>query len=112
MSAATAGRDALVIVDLARALAYQIGNEVNETELASRLKVDRKTVVSYLDILERSFVIVRLHPFSNNPRRGIGKQTKIYFVDLGICNALINDFNDLSIRADHAGSFRAGRQPA
>ena len=89
-----------VIVDLARALAYQIGNEVNESELANRLKVDRKTVVSYLDILEKSFVIIRLHPFSNNPRREIGKQAKIYFLDLGIRNALINDFNDLAIRAD------------
>ena len=89
-----------VIVDLARALAYQVGNEVNETELASRLKIDRKTVVSYLDILEKAFVIARLHPFSNNPRREIGKQAKIYFLDLGIRNALINDFNDLAIRAD------------
>jgi predicted AAA+ superfamily ATPase len=89
-----------VIVDLARALAYQIGNEVNESELAGRLRVDRKTVVSYLDILEKSFVITRLHPFSHNPRREIGKQVKIYFLDLGIRNALINDFNDLAIRAD------------
>ena len=89
-----------VMVDLARALAYQVGNEVNETELASRLKIDRKTVVSYLDILEKAFVIARLHPFSNNPRREIGKQAKIYFLDLGIRNALINDFNDLAIRAD------------
>ena len=38
--------------------------------------------------------------FSNNPRREIGKQAKIYFLDLGIRNALINDFNDLAIRAD------------
>lgn len=89
-----------VIVDLARALAYQVGNEVNETELAGRLKIDRKTVLSYLDILEKSFVIVRLHPFSNNPRREIGRQSKVYFLDLGIRNALINDFNDLAIRAD------------
>jgi predicted AAA+ superfamily ATPase len=89
-----------VIVDLARALAYQIGNEVNESELATRLKVDRKTVVSYLDILEKSFVITRLHPFSKNPRREIGKLAKIYFLDLGIRNALINDFNDLALRPD------------
>lgn len=93
-------RHSQVVVDLARALAYQIGHEVNESELANRLKVDRKTVVSYLDILEKSFVIIRLHPFANNPRREIGKQTKIYFLDLGIRNALINDFNDLAIRAD------------
>ena len=52
-----------VIVDLARALAYQVGNEVNETELASRLKIDRKTVVSYLDILEKavSYTHLRAH---------------------------------------------------
>lgn len=89
-----------VIVDLTRALAYQIGNEVNETELAGRLKIDRKTVLNYLDVLEKSFVIIRLHPFSNNPRREIGRQSKIYFYDLGLRNALINDFNDLALRAD------------
>jgi predicted AAA+ superfamily ATPase len=88
------------IIDLARALAYQIGNEVNEHELANRLKVDRKTVVSYIDILEKSFVLMRLPPFSRNPRREIGKQSKIYFLDLGIRNALIGDFNDLSLRPD------------
>jgi predicted AAA+ superfamily ATPase len=88
------------IVDLARALAYQIGNEVNENELANRLKIDRKTVLNYIDILEKSFVVLRLPPFSRNPRREIGKRSKIYFLDLGIRNALIGDFNDLAIRPD------------
>jgi hypothetical protein len=88
------------IIDLARALAYQIGNQVNENELANRLKIDRKTVVSYIDILEKSFVVMRLPPFSSNPRREIGKQSKIYFLDLGIRNALIGDFNDLALRPD------------
>jgi uncharacterized protein len=93
-------RHSQTIIDLARALAYQIGNEVNENELASRLKIDRKTVLNYMDILEKSFVIMRLTPFSRNPRREIGKHSKIYFLDLGIRNALIGDFNDLSIRPD------------
>jgi len=88
------------LVDLARALAYQIGNEVNENELASRLKINRKTVLNYIDILEKSFVLMRLTPYSQNPRREIGKQSKIYFLDLGIRNALIGDFNDLAIRPD------------
>jgi uncharacterized protein len=89
-----------VIVDLARTLAYQIGSEVNENELAKRLKIDRKTVLNYVDILEKSFVVKRLPAFSRNPRREIGKQSKLYFLDLGIRNALIGDFNDLSIRSD------------
>lgn len=89
-----------VILDLARALAYQIGSEVNEHELANRLKIDRKTVANYIDILEKSFVIMRLPPFSRNPRKEIGKLNKIYFLDLGIRNALIGDFNDLAVRSD------------
>lgn len=88
------------IVDLARALAYQIGYEVNEHELANRLKIDRKTVVNYIDLLEKSYVLIRLPPYSKNPRREIGKQSKIYFLDLGIRNALIGDFNDPAIRPD------------
>lgn len=88
------------IVNLARALAYQIGSEINANELANRLKIDRKTVMSYLDILEQSFVIVRLYPYSQNPRREIGRNYKVYFVDLGVRNALIGDFNPFSVRGD------------
>src|SRR3989338_8799362 len=44
-------KNSQAIKDLTKALAYQIGSEVNENELANRLKIDRKTVVSYLDIL-------------------------------------------------------------
>lgn len=93
-------KNSQAIKDLTKALAYQIGSEVNENELANRLKIDRKTVVSYLDILEKSYVIVSSHPYSKNPRREIGSHFKIYFVDLGIRNALIGDFNPIDLRAD------------
>lgn len=93
-------RNHQAIRDLTRAVAYQTGSLVSENELAVRLKIDRKTVGSYLEILEKSFVITRLYPFSKNPRREIGKNYKIYFLDLGIRNALIDDFNSLAIRAD------------
>jgi uncharacterized protein len=43
---------------------------------------------------------MRLPPFSQNPRWEIGKQNMVYFINLGIRNALIGDFNDLSIRPD------------
>ncbi|MEK7166693.1 MAG: ATP-binding protein [Patescibacteria group bacterium] len=88
------------IRDLTRALAYQIGSEMNENELANRLKIDRKTVVAYLDVLEKAYVIKRLYPYSKNPRREIGRRYKVYFVDLGIRNALIGDFNDIALRMD------------
>lgn len=93
-------KNSQAIKDLTKALAYQIGSEVNENELSNRLKIDRKTVVSYLDILEKSYVIVSAHPYSKNPRREIGSHYKIYFVDLGIRNTLTSDFNSLDLRTD------------
>lgn len=93
-------RNPQAIRDLTQALAYQVGSEINENELANRLKIDRKTVVSYLDILEQSFVILRLFPYSKNPRREIGKKYKVYFTDVGIRNTLIGDFNPPRLWAD------------
>ncbi|MHB0875818.1 MAG: ATP-binding protein [Anaerolineae bacterium] len=93
-------RRSQAVRDLARALAYQVGREVSEQELARRLGIDRKTVAGYLDLLEQSCVIFRLPPYSRNPRREIGGMCKVYFVDLGIRNALIGDYNDLAVRAD------------
>lgn len=89
------------LVNLARAVAFQIGSELNENELSSRVKIDRKTLISYLDILEKSFVIKRLHPYSQNPRREIGRRYKVYFVDLGIRNQLIGQFSPLNLREDY-----------
>ena len=89
-----------VLLNLTRALAYQIGSEVNENELSKRLKVDRKTVVKYLDLLEQTFVIIKVYPFSKNPRREIGRNYKVYFIDLGLRNALIGDFHPLEVRQD------------
>lgn len=93
-------RNYKALQDLTRALAYQIGQEMNENELATRIKIDRKTLLSYLEILEQSFVIYRLYPYSQNPRREIGRKYKVYFVDLGIRNSLTGDFNPLNVRSD------------
>lgn len=93
-------RHSEAVESLTRALAYQVGAEVNENELANRIKIDRKTLLSYLDILEKAFVIWRLYPYSQNPRREIGRRYKVYFVDLGIRNMLVGDFNALGVRGD------------
>lgn len=85
---------------LLAALALQIGQEVSYTELASLLGVDQKTVASYIRLLELAFVIFRLPPLSRNLRKEISKSRKIYFWDTGVRNAVINNFNALSIRSD------------
>ena len=88
------------LFDLLKLLAFQVGNEVSLSELASSLKIDVKTVSRYLDILEKSFVIFSLKGFSRNLRKEITKKNKYYFYDNGIRNALIANFNDLKLRND------------
>jgi len=85
---------------LLQALALQLGNEVSLNELANLVGVSKETIASYLEILEKAFIIFKLPPFSRNLRKEIGKLRKVYFYDLGIRNALINNQNPLSLRTD------------
>ena len=85
---------------LAVLLAYQIGNEVSLNELANNLGISVKTVSRYLDLLEKSFVIFHLDAYSTNLRNEVNKNKKYYFYDLGIRNALIEQFQSISVRAD------------
>jgi uncharacterized protein len=93
-------RNAEVIPRLLEALALQIGSQVSYTELASLLGIDQKTVRTYLRLLELAFVIFPLSSFSRNLRKEIAKSRKIYFWDLGVRNAIINNFNSLNLRND------------
>lgn len=81
-------------------LAYQIGNEVSHTELGSSLGIDKNTVARYLDLLEKSYIIFRLGGFSRNLRSEVTRKAKYYFYDIGVRNAVINNFNSLEIRDD------------
>lgn len=89
-----------LIEKLLAALALQVSNEVSLTELATMLEVDKKTIAAYIRLLELAFVVFRLPPFARNLRKEINASRKIYFWDTGIRNAIINNFNPLSLRAD------------
>jgi predicted AAA+ superfamily ATPase len=92
-------------LELLKLLAYQIGNLVSYNDLANRLGISTPTVQRYINIFEQSFIIYRLYPYSNNSRDEIGKAPKIYFWDLGLRNALINNFDNLNIRSDSGAMF-------
>ena len=89
-----------VLRRLLQALALQVGNEVSYNELAGLLGIDRATVERYVALLEKAFIIFHLPPFSRNLRKELAKLRKVYFHDLGIRNALINNFNPLDLRND------------
>lgn len=91
--------------DLLVTLSLQLGQEVSYNELANTLSIDRKTIEYYIDLLEKTFVLFRLYGFSRNLRSEINRKVKIYFYDVGVRNALINNFNQLDLRSDVGALF-------
>ncbi len=88
------------LIDLLQLIAFQIGKEVSYSELGKQLGMSKGTVEKYLDLLEQAFVLVNVRGFSRNLRSEITKTSRYYFYDVGIRNALINNFNPLSTRND------------
>ena len=89
-----------ILEKLLRALALQVCNEVSYNELSNLIGVDKNTISNYIDLLEKAYVIFRLHPFARNIRNEISTNRKIYFYDNGIRNAIIANFNPISLRQD------------
>lgn len=98
-------RRPIVLEKLTQLLAYQVGQLVSYNELAQKLEVSRLTVMAYVHLLEKAFIIFRVSPLGNNPRSEITRFEKIYFCDTGIRNALIGDFSPMEFRYDKGSLF-------
>ena len=93
-------KNSKILLNLIKLLAFQIGQLVSLNELATQLGIDVKTVARYLALLEKSFVIKNIGGFSRNLRNEITSKQKYYFLDLGIRNAVIAQFNPIDMRND------------
>jgi len=78
-------------------LAHTHGQIINYSNLGKALGVSHHTVKSYIDILEQTFVVGTLKPYSTNLRKRLIKSPKVYIRDTGILHALLGleDLNDL-----------------
>jgi len=93
-------KGSMVLLDLLKLIAFQTGNQISLNELATQIRLDVKTVGRYIDIFEKAFVIKRVGGFSRNLRKEIVSKAKYYFLDNGIRNAVISQFNPLDSRND------------
>ncbi len=92
-------------LSLLKLLAHQIGSLVNYAELSSKLGVGARTVKRYIELFEQSFIIFTIRPYSSRKRDEIAKMPKVFFYDLGLRNALINNFEHISARGDAGQLF-------
>lgn len=96
----------LLFENLIKSLAYQIGCEVSVSELANHLRISRLIVEKYLKLLEQAYIIKRVRSYAKNGRNELKKSFKVYFIDLGIRNAIVGKTEgDLEKRDDRGLLF-------
>ena len=89
-----------ILQDIIRFLAFNLGSVVTSSNISREIGATIKTVERYTDILEKMFVIKKLYAYSNNKSNEIKKGYKIYFVDIGLRNAIIDSFSLIQNRID------------
>ncbi|MCD6347136.1 MAG: ATP-binding protein [Bacteroidales bacterium] len=86
--------------NLFRILASQSGCLVNTSELASTLRIKNDTVTRYLHVMQKCFHIALIKPFASNLRKELVKMPKVFILDTGLRNCLLNNFQPIAIRTD------------
>ncbi len=85
---------------LLKILASQTGSLVNFYELANTLGVAHKTINEYLYVMEKSYQIAFIKPFSRSLRKELTKMPKVYFYDLGLRNFFLDNYTGIDKRLD------------
>jgi len=86
--------------DFVKVLAFRTGNIVSLSSVSSETKVSYGKCEEFLNILIHSYVIKLLRPFHRNLVTEIRKSPKVYFIDLGLRNAIIDNFVPFDNRTD------------
>lgn len=83
-------------------LAGRVGQLFNANSLANDLGVDSKTVKSWLNILEASYIAYRLPPYFANYGKRLIKSSKVYFYDVGLLAYLLGVDTEAEINTHFA----------
>lgn len=80
--------------------AHLIGEAISYNQIAEKIGVDNETVERYLNLLEKAHLLYVIPAWHTVQRYELKKTHFVYFADNGIRNALINNFNPLTMRMD------------
>ena len=81
-------------------LSSQIGNLINYNNLVRDTQSYFKEIKHYFSILEETYIISLLKPFSTNKISELKKNPKVYFIDMGLRNYILGNFQELLFRPD------------
>lgn len=97
--------DIITFNKMVKLLAAQSGQLLNIAAVSNSLGIGRKTLEKYLFILEKTYIIHLLHPYSSNVKKTIVKNPKLYFVDTGMMNMAVENFTALEFRQNQGSIF-------
>jgi predicted AAA+ superfamily ATPase len=81
-------------------LAVNNGQKIKYQDIAQIAGLSQKTVKNYMELLKETFLIVEAKPFFTNKNKELVKIPKVYFLDSGVSNFFINNFNGFELRKD------------
>lgn len=81
-------------------LAQYQGSIISTSSLAKEVGMASKTIESYLEIMNQTYVCFPLHSFSKNYGNELKKSKKYYLYDIGVRNGLLKNFEFLNKRDD------------
>lgn len=81
-------------------VAINIGDPLSYYEIGQLCDLDNETVERYIDLMINAQLLIKLPCYHNEKRYELKKSHVFYFLDNGLRNVLINNFNPLEIRSD------------
>ena len=58
-----------------------------------------------INILEKTYIISKINPYLDNKIKELLKTPKIYYLDLGFKNSLVNNYSDIEYRIDKGQTY-------
>jgi len=90
----------LEVKKLIEFLSVNNGQKIKYEDISDLTSMNFKEIKRYIEILNETYLISILRPFYTNKNKELVKIPKIYFLDNGVRNFFINNFNNLSLRDD------------
>lgn len=81
-------------------VAFQIGNAISFNEIGEKCDLDNETAERYVKLLAKVGILILLPSFHNKQKYELKKSNLIYFMDNGLRNAFIRNFNEVAFRND------------
>ncbi|MGQ9691213.1 MAG: ATP-binding protein [Thermoproteota archaeon] len=85
---------------LLKYLSFNTGLLFEPSSVMRELRMDYRTVETYLSILSNTYIIFLLPPFYKNLTTELKKSKKVYFNDLGLRNSILDNFLPPESRTD------------